>query len=425
MTSSAMRDLMAITEQPDVISLAGGLPDTSTFPQQTFAALMQDFSERSLARLLQYGPTEGMLGARETAAHVMEAEGTHVDPDSIIITSGGQQGLDLIAKVLIDPNDVIIAEGPTYPGAISAFTSYEARIEHVPVDEDGMDPELLRERLDDLARSGAHPKFIYLIPNFQNPSGVTLSLDRRREILKIAREREILIVEDNPYGLVRFEGDPLPTMYELDGGESVVYIGTFSKILSPGIRLGWLTAPRPVLAKINLGKQAADLCASSLGQHLVAEFVRSPQWPKYMDSLRKLYSARRNTIIDALEREFPPVATWTSPAGGLFVWATLPDFIDTTDLLARALRENVAFVPGRAAWVNGLGGSAMRLNFSGTDEDGLREGIRRIGSVVSEQVELYETMTGVTTEPAPKAQQDAEDGSDNVVELPRRRSSGA
>ena len=266
---------------------------------------------------------------------------------------------------------------------------------------------------------------IYLIPNFQNPSGVTLSLDRRREILKIAREREILIVEDNPYGLVRFEGDPLPTMYELDGGESVVYIGTFSKILSPGIRLGWLTAPRPVLAKINLGKQAADLCASSLGQHLVAEFVRSPQWPKYMDSLRKLYSARRNTIIDALEREFPPVATWTSPAGGLFVWATLPDFIDTTDLLARALRENVAFVPGRAAWVNGLGGSAMRLNFSGTDEDGLREGIRRIGSVVSEQVELYETMTGVTTEPAPKAQQDAEDGSDNVVELPRRRSSGA
>lgn len=424
MTSSAMRDLMAITEQPDVISLAGGLPDTTTFPESTYSKVMGDLAEHDLARMLQYGPTEGLREARETVAHVMAAEGTQVDPDSVIITTGGQQGLDLIAKVLIDPGDVIIAEGPTYPGAISAFTSYEARIEHVPVDSKGMDPQGLRERLDQLRLEGANPKFIYLIPNFQNPSGVTLSLERRKEILAIAREREILIVEDNPYGLVRFDGDQLPTMYELDGGESVVYIGTFSKILSPGIRLGWLCAPRPVLSKINLGKQAADLCASSLAQHFVASFVRSPEWPKYMESLCVLYTQRRDAMLSALAAELPPSASWTVPAGGLFVWATLPEFIDTTDLLARALRENVAFVPGRAAWVNGFGGSSMRLNFSGADEDMIREGVRRIGAVVSEQVDLYETMTGVHAEDAKRPPSKQEQVGGEVVELPRRRSAG-
>ena len=273
MTSSAMRDLMAITERPEVISLAGGLPDTSTFPTASFAALMHELANTHLAKALQYGPTEGLAIARAAASKVMADENAIVDPDDVLITTGGQQGLDLICKALIDPGDVIIAEGPTYPGAISAFTSYEARVEHVPVDEDGLDPVLLRERLAELAKSGARPKFIYLIPNFQNPAGVTLSLERRHEILAIARENELLIVEDNPYGLLRYEGEALPTMLELDGGDSVAYIGTFSKILSPGIRVGWVTAPRPVLEKLNLGKQAADLCASSLTQHFVADYI--------------------------------------------------------------------------------------------------------------------------------------------------------
>jgi 2-aminoadipate transaminase len=390
-----MRDLMAITERPDVISLAGGLPDTSAFPGDEFMDLMSEIASDRLARALQYGPTEGSLAARETVCRVMAAEGASAEPEDVLITTGGQQGLDLIAKVLIDPGDVIIAEGPTYPGAISAFTSYEARIEHIAIDHDGMDPQRLRERLADLDSEGATVKFLYLIPNFQNPAGVTLSLERRREILEIANARDLLIVEDNPYGLLRYEGDPIPTMTELDGGRSVVYLGTFSKILSPGLRLGWMVAPKAVQRKLNLGKQAADLCASSLAQQFVTAFLNDGAWSNYMDNLRGIYSSRRNAMLDSLSTEFPASASWSVPKGGLFLWATLPDYIDTTDLLARALRENVAFVPGSAAWVNGSGKSSMRLNFSGSTEAEIREGIRRIGAVVSEQVELFETMTGV------------------------------
>ena len=399
MTSSAMRDLMAVTERPEVISLAGGLPDTSTFPQDSYASLMGRIAAGELARALQYGPTEGMAAARNCIREVMAAEGVEVDPDDLIVTTGGQQALDLVCKVLIDPGDVIIAEGPTYPGAVSAFTSYEARVEQVPVDEDGIDPQLLRERLDALDSEGTRPKFLYLIPNFQNPSGVTLSLERRREIVSIARERDLLILEDNPYGLLRYEGEPLPSLHRLEGGELVMYLGTFSKILSPGIRLGWVAAPRPVLEKINLGKQAADLCASSLAQHFVAAYVEGGGWPEYIASLRGIYRRRRDAMLEALAAELPAEAEWTVPQGGLFLWATLPDYIDTTDLLARALRENFAFVPGRAAWVDGSGGSSMRLNFSGAKEEEIREGIRRLGVIVAEQVELFGTMTGRT--PAP------------------------
>ena len=399
MTSSAMRDLMAVTERPEVISLAGGLPDTSTFPKDSYAALMGRIAAGELARALQYGPTEGLAIARECIRDVMAAESIAVDPDDVIVTTGGQQVLDLVCKILIDPGDVIVAEGPTYPGAVSAFTSYQARVEQVAVDEDGIDTGLLRDKLEQLDREGIRPKLLYLIPNFQNPSGVTLSLQRRREVVAIARERNLLILEDNPYGLLRYEGEALPSLRELDGGESVIYLGTFSKILSPGIRLGWVTAPRPVLEKLNLAKQAADLCASSLAQHFVSGYVASGGWPEYMASLRRIYRKRRDTMLEALATALPEGSSWTRPEGGLFVWATLPDYIDTTDLLARALRENFAFVPGRAAWVDGSGSSAMRLNFSGASEDEIREGIRRLGVIVAEQVELFETMTGSSAKP--------------------------
>jgi 2-aminoadipate transaminase len=400
MTSSAMRDLMAVTERPEVISLAGGLPDTSTFPQDSYASLMGRIAAGELARALQYGPTEGLAIARECIRDVMAAESISVDPDDVIVTTGGQQVLDLVCKILIDPGDVIVAEGPTYPGAVSAFTSYQARVEQVAVDDHGIDTGLLRERLEQLDREGVRPKLLYLIPNFQNPSGVTLSLERRREVVQIARERNLLILEDNPYGLLRYEGEVLPSLRELDGGELVIYLGTFSKILSPGIRLGWVTAPRPVLEKLNLAKQAADLCASSLAQHFVSGYVASGGWPEYMTSLRGIYRKRRDTMLEALASELPEGSSWTRPEGGLFVWATLPEYIDTTDLLARALRENFAFVPGRAAWVDGSGSASMRLNFSGANEDEIREGIRRLGVIVAEQVELFETMTGSSPKPA-------------------------
>ena len=255
----------------------------------------------------------------------------------------------------------------------------------------------------ELEREGRRPKFIYTVPSFQNPAGVTMSLERRQRLVELAAEREILVLEDNPYGLLRYEGQPLPPLYALDGGVYVMYLGTFSKILSPGIRLGWVVAPAPVLEKINLGKQAADLCTSTLSQLMVQAYFEEARWHDYVESLTEIYRARRDTMLDALAEFFPPEAEWTRPAGGLFIWATLPDFIDTTDLLARALRDNVAFVPGEAAYLDGRGRNAMRLNFSASDEDAIREGVRRIGKVVREQVALYGTLTGQPAAKPPAA----------------------
>jgi 2-aminoadipate transaminase len=422
MTSSAMRDLMAITERPEVISLAGGLPDTSTFPAESLAALLSKLAAADAARALQYAPTEGMAAAAEAIATVMAAEGADVDPSDVLVTTGGQQVIDLVCKTLIDPGDVIVAEAPTYPGAVPAFSAYQADVVQIAMDDEGMRVDELEETLERLEREGRRPKFIYTIPNFQNPAGVTLSLARRRRLVQVAHERELLVLEDNPYGLLRYEGEPLPTLLSLDGGEFVIYLGTFSKILSPGIRLGWAVAPGPVLEKMTQGKQGTDLCSSSLSQLFVATYFAEGDWQDYVASLRELYRRRRDTMLDALAEHLPREASWTRPQGGLFIWATLPEYIDTTDLLALGLSRNVAFVPGRAAYLDGRGASSMRLNFSGVGEDAIREGVRRIGEVVREQVELYGTLTGavpavdaVEPAPAPPDPQLAD-----VLALPRR-----
>jgi 2-aminoadipate transaminase len=431
MRSSAMRDLMAITARPEVISLAGGLPDTSTFPAESFAAQMTRIAHESSAEALQYGPTEGFEETKRCIVEVMEAEGMSPDPDDLIVTTGGQQAIDLIAKTLVDPGDPVICEAPTYPGAVPTFCSYEADVIQVTTDDDGMRIDELEAVLSDLGRQGRRPKFIYSVPSFQNPAGVTLSAERRQRLVELAREHEVLVCEDNPYGLLRYDGEPQAPLYQLDGGDYVLYIGTFSKILSPGIRIGWVAAPPPVLEKIGLGKQAADLCTSTLTQYFVREYFAEGRWREYIDSLIEIYRLRRDAMLEALERYFPDQAEWTHPHGGLFVWATLPEFIDTTDLLAKALGENVAFVPGRAAYVDGRGARAMRLNFSSTSEDELREGVRRIGRVVSEQVALYETITGEHAQArpgaspsAPRGEAEEADGIDagaDVVPLPPRR----
>ncbi|MGN6371661.1 MAG: PLP-dependent aminotransferase family protein [Solirubrobacteraceae bacterium] len=437
MRSSAMRDMMSLTERPEVISLAGGLPDTSTFAPELYAKLMSQVAARSTARALQYGPTEGMACTVECIVEVMRAEGTSVDPDEVLVTTGGQQVIDLMCKAFIDPGDVIVAEAPTYPGAVPTFDAYEADVVQIEMDADGMPIDELEDTLDRLEGQGRRPKFIYTIPNFQNPGGVTMSLPRRRRLVEVARERELLVLEDNPYGLLRYEGDPLPTLHSLDaqhakrGGASdfVSYLGTFSKILSPGVRLGWAVAPRPVLEKLNLCKQGADLCSSPVTQLFVAEYFKErardgrPAWLAYLDSLKVLYRSRRDAMLDALEKHFGSSAQWTRPQGGLFIWATLPDYIDTTDLLARALEsEAVAFVPGRSAYLDGRGASSMRLNFAGMPEEDIREGIRRIGKVVREQVGLFGTLTGIEPQPsAPKAEPaKAKADLAEVVELPRR-----
>ena len=424
-----MRDLMAITERPEVISLAGGLPDTSTFEGKRFHDAM---AQVDVTKALQYGPTEGLAAVKECIVEVMAAEGTVASADEVLVTTGGQQVIDLVCKTLIDPGDVIIAEAPTYPGAVPAFSAYEADVIQIEMDADGMRIEELERTLDRLAQDGRAPKFIYTIPTFQNPAGVTLSVPRRRRLVDIARERELLILEDNPYGLLRYEGDPLPTLRSLDvpagsadGGDFVIYAGTFSKILSPGIRVGWAVAPRPVLAKLNIGKQSADLCSSSLTQHFVCAYFRTGAWEDYVASMRDIYRRRRDVMLDALAEHFPANAQWTHPHGGLFIWATLPSFIDTTNLLARALDENVAFVPGEAAFLDGRGRSSMRLNFSGVGEDQIREGVRRIGKIVNEQLALYDTLVRspeLLEESTPPAPREEDPELAEVLELPRLRS---
>ena len=428
MKSSAMRDLMALTERPEVISLAGGWPDTSTFPPDSYAALMSTVATQSCARALQYGPTEGLSLVKRCIAEVMLAEGIAIDQDELLVTSGGQQVIDLVCKTLIDPGDVVVCEAPTYPGAVPTFCAYEADVVQVTMDRDGMRIDELRTVLDGLERAGRRPKFIYTVPTFHNPAGVTMSLERRRELVEVASERELLILEDNPYGLLRYEGSPLPTLRSLDD-EFVIYASTFSKILSPGVRLGWAAAPAPVLEKMNIGKQSSDLCSSSITQYFVSAYFDARPWEDYVRSLIEIYRRRRDVMLDALAEHFPREAAWTHPQGGLFIWSTLPDYIDTTDLLARALDAQVAFVPGRAAFLDGRGGSSLRLNFSGVGEAEIREGVRRLGEVVCEQVELYGTLTGQPREPSPAPDRKrasapvpvTEERLADVLRLPRKR----
>jgi 2-aminoadipate transaminase len=451
MKSSAMREMMALTERPDVISLAGGLPDTTTFPAELYAKLMSQVAAGQTARALQYGPTEGMTATTACIAEVMATEGTIVDPSEVIVTTGGQQVIDLVCKTLVDPGDVIVAEAPTYPGAVPTFSAYQAHVEQIEMDADGMPIDELESTLDRLHEQGRRPKFIYTIPNFQNPGGVTMSLARRRRLVEVARERELLILEDNPYGLLRYEGQPLPTLYSLDAEASgasgaadlVIYLGTFSKILSPGLRLGWAVAPRPVLEKLNLGKQGSDLCSSPVTQLFVSEYFAErerdgqPRWLAYLEQLKQLYRRRRDVMVEALAAHFGEDARWTEPQGGLFVWATLDERIDTTDLLAQAREsEGVAFVPGRAAYMDGhRGSSSMRLNFAGVADEDIREGIRRIGKVVRGQLGLYGTLTGSAPPERPGAADNGEgDGEGDapeqgppladVLELPRRDREG-
>jgi 2-aminoadipate transaminase len=451
MKSSAMREMMALTERPDVISLAGGLPDTSTFAPELYAKLMSQVAATSTPRALQYGPTEGMAVTVDCIVEVMAAEGTTIDPADVIVTTGGQQVIDLVCKALIDPGDVIVAEAPTYPGAIPTFGAYQADVVQIEIDSDGMPIDELEAVLDRLAAEGRRPKFIYTIPNFQNPGGVTMSLPRRRRLIEVARERELLVLEDNPYGLLRYEGEPLPTLYSLDaslsarggGGHEaasdlVIYLGTFSKILSPGLRLGWAVAQRAVLEKLNLGKQGADLCSSPMTQLFVAAYFAEraadgrPAWIEYVERLRDLYRRRRDVMLEALAEHFGGRATWTRPEGGLFIWATL-DGVDTTDLMGRS--KGVAFVPGRSAYMDvdgSRGASSMRLNFAGVPDEDIREGLRRISAIVGPDTGLLmDTLTGSLPRTRPNggevdtavagfgdAGKDAELA--EVLELPRR-----
>jgi len=395
MRSSVMRDLMAVTAMPDVISLAGGMPNTSSFPAKTLDKITHEIAMHGAAAALQYGPTEGFDETKENIIEVMAEENTLVERENIIVTTGGQQGIDLVTRILVNPGDTVIAEAPTYPGAIPSFCSFEADVIQVPLDDDGLRMDLFKEVLGKLLKAGTKPKFIYVIPDFHNPAGVCLSFERRQELVALAKEHQLIIVEDNPYGQLRFEGEALPTLYSLDDDDNVIYLSTFSKILSPGIRLGWIVAPAPLLAKFNLGKQAADLCPSTFAQKIVNRYFEQARWQDYVDTVRDIYHKRRDAMLTALDEYFPEEAIWTHPQGGFYIWVTLPDYINTTDLLALAVEEEkVAFVPGAGGWVDGSGANHMRLAFCGVPEDKIEEGIKRLAKVIREQMVLYRALQG-------------------------------
>jgi 2-aminoadipate transaminase len=392
MRSSAMRDLMSLTARPEVISLAGGLAATDQFPAEVFDWITREISQTQRAFSLQYGPTEGFEFLTEDIAAVMAEEGTRVDPARILVTTGGQQAIDLVTKTFIDPGDVVLAEGPSYAGALTTFSSYQTDVRHVPVDADGLIIPELEAALDRLDAEGRRAKFLYVVANFSNPAGTTLSLERRRRLVDIAHERDLLILEDNPYGLLRFEGEPLPTLLSLDQHENVLYLGSFSKIISPGLRVGWVVAPPAIYQKLVFGKQATDLCSSPFNQLFVHHFISSGAWVDYVYGLRSLYRSRRDALLEALAEEFPAGSHWTVPQGGFFVWATLPSPIHTGDLLVKAIEENVAFVRGDGFFVNGEGTSSMRLSFSAIPEERIQEGVRRLGGVIRDQLELYRAL---------------------------------
>ena len=392
MKTAATRDLMSTLSRPGIISLAGGFPDTRAFGEEAFREIAGNVAADS-ARALQYGPTAGLEEIKDVIVDVMAAEGTPARQESVFTTTGAQQGLDLVARVFLNEGDGILCEGPTYAGALNAFAAYRPRIAHVPMDRAGMIPSAAREMLNKARKQGQSIKFIYTVPNFQNPAGVTLAAERRRELLQLAREFDLIVVEDNPYGMLRFEGEALPTLAALeleDTGDvdRVVYLGTFSKIFAPGVRLGWVHAQPGILHKINVGKQGADLCSSNLSQMMISSYFQNADWRAYVKRLNGIYRERRDAMLDALAEFMPKEVHWTHPEGGLFVWATLPSYLDTTAMLPLAIAKNVAYVPGEGFYSGGARKNCMRLNFSFVEPEKIRRGIEILAEVIRERAEL-------------------------------------
>lgn len=378
--SSDIRDLLSVTAQPDVISLAGGLPAPELFPVEGLRASFNAAMDQDGAGALQYGPTEGYAPLRAYLAERLARRGIVAAPDEILLTTGSQQALDLLGKVLLHRQASIVVEAPSYVGALQAFSAHEPRYLTVPMDEQGL-------RTDHLARTLERaplptPSLLYSVATFQNPSGVTMSHERRQMLLDLCAVHGIPLVEDDPYGELRYEGDAVPPLRALPGGAETIFLGTISKILAPGLRLGWVVAPRPLIARLVIAKQSADLHTDSLVQRAVLHFCTHNDLDAHIAGLQAVYRERRDAMLAALERYFPAEARWTHPDGGLFLWVTLPEGMDARALLAAALEHKVAFVPGTAFHVDGAGEYALRLNFSHAAPERLEEGVRRLGGVI-------------------------------------------
>lgn len=386
---SAIRELLKVTEQPGMISFAGGLPSPEAFPAEEIALAAERVLAHEAARVLQYGPTEGFPPLRAFLAELMRARGLPVPAEQILILSGSQQGLDAIAKLLIDPGDVVLVEEPTYVGALQAFRPYRPSFVSLPMDEQGLRIDALEQTLADLASAGRRPKFLYTVASFQNPTGVTLSAERRRALVEVAARHELPIVEDDPYGELRYSGQAPPLVAAIDaerfdGPRHVLYLSTFSKLLAPGLRVGWAVGPAPLLRKIAQAKQGLDLHTGSLAQAIAYESCRDGLLDRQIPKIRRIYGERREVMLAALKRAMPAGTRWTEPEGGMFLWVTLPEGYSTAEMLEKGVARQVAFVPGGSFHANGGGANTMRLNFSHATPERIEEGVRRLAEVIAE-----------------------------------------
>lgn len=391
MSASEIRALFSVASRPEVVSLAGGMPYVSALPLDVVADIAARLMRQRGAMALQYGSGQGDPVLREQICEVMSHVGIDAQPDDVVVTVGSQQALDLVTRIFVNPGDVVLAEAPSYVGALSTFASYQADVVHVPMDDDGLVPSALAEALQRAHAQRRRVKFLYSVPNHQNPAGVSLSSSRRREVLEICRQADVLILEDDPYGLLGFDGS-VPRAMRADDPEHVVYLGSFSKTFAPGLRVGWALAPQGIKDKLVLAAEASVLCPPAFSQAAISTYLSTEPWLDQVKVFRELYRERRDAMLGALQSHLPASGfTWTSPVGGFYVWLTLPEGLDTKAMLPRAVTERVAYVPGTAFFAGDGGARSMRLSYCYPEPARIREGVRRLAGVLEEEMELAAT----------------------------------
>lgn len=390
MTASEIRALFAVAARPEVVSLAGGMPFVSALPLEvladTVAALIRDRG----AVVLQYGSGQGDEHLREQICEVMALSGIASHPDDVVVTTGSQMALDLVVRIFCDPGDVVLVESPSYVGALGVFRSYQCRIVHVPMDQDGLDPVALSETIHRLRADGARIKLLYTVPTYQNPSGITAPPSRRSDMLAVAQRHGILVLEDDPYCLLGFDGT-VPRAIRADAGDSVVYLGSFSKTIAAGLRVGWALAPHGVREKLVLAAEAAVLCPANYAQLTVAEYLDTQPWQDQVKVFRELYRERRDALLGAMAQHFPAGTTWTVPEGGFYSWVTLPDGLDANAMLPRAVASLVAYVPGTGFYADGQGRESLRLSYCYPTPERIVEGVRRLTGVIEAELDVAHT----------------------------------
>jgi DNA-binding transcriptional MocR family regulator len=391
MKPSEIRSLFAVASRPEIVSLAGGMPNLTAIPMETMASIVEKLIKDYGQEALQYGSGQGHPKLREQICDVMALEGIRANPDDILVTTGSQQALDLISRIFIDPGDVVLVEAPSYVGALGTFSQYEASVVHVEMDKDGLVPEALRQAIKTLRYQGRKIKFLYLIPNYQNPAGVLLPADRRTEILDICRKEKIFIVEDNPYGLLGFDR-PSPNAMRAEDSENVIYLGSFSKTIVPGFRIGWALVPQALREKLVIASESSILCPSNFAQMSISSYLANQPWRDQISSFVELYKARRDAMLETLDAHFPKSATWTRPQGGFYVWVTLPPEIDTKAMMPKAIVAKVAYVPGTAFYADGLGSWSMRLSYCYPTPERIREGVKALAGVVEQEIQRRNTL---------------------------------